>query len=111
MTHSFPTRRSSDLKADLAKKWIQYITSPEGQVKSANMAAYPCLIPSKKGWELLAKKTPEEAKRQRMLLNEPNVMDDIRSGRITYRQLPVQQSHEDWKIGRASCRERVCQYV
>src|SRR3546814_4617562 len=78
MTHSFPTRRSSDLKADLAKKWIQYITSPEGQVKSANMAAYPCLIPSKKGWELLAKKTPEEAKRQRMLLNEPNVMDDIR---------------------------------
>src|SRR3546814_5530522 len=46
------------------------------------MAAYPCLIPSKKGWELLAKKTPEEAKRQRMLLNEPNVMDDIRSGRI-----------------------------
>lgn len=94
-TESFSIGKGSK-KAELAKKWIQYITSPEGQVKSANMAAYPCLIPSKKGWELLAKKTPEEAKRQRMLLNESNVMDDIRAGRISYRQLPVQQSLEDW---------------
>jgi spermidine/putrescine transport system substrate-binding protein len=94
-TESFSIGKGS-AKADLAKKWIQYITSPDGQVKSANMAAYPCMIPSQKGWELLAQKTPEEAKRQRMLLNEPNVMDDIRSGRITYRQLPVQQSLEDW---------------
>jgi hypothetical protein len=30
---------------------------------------------SEKGWELLAKETPEEAKRQDMLLNESNVMD------------------------------------
>src|SRR3546814_11133060 len=58
-TESFSIGKGST-KADLAKKWIQYITSPEGQVKSANMAAYPCLIPSKKGWELLANKTPEE---------------------------------------------------
>src|SRR3546814_14299618 len=67
-TESFSIGKGST-KADLAKQWIQYITSPEGQVKSANMAAYPCLIPSKKGWELLAKKTPKEAKRTRMLLN------------------------------------------
>jgi len=83
-------------KADLAKKWIQYITSAKGQVKSANMAAYPALVPSKKGWELLASETPAEAKRQGMLLNESNVMDMIRAGRIKYRQLPVQQSLEDW---------------
>lgn len=94
-TESFSIGKGST-KADLAKKWIQYITSPEGQVKSATMAAYPCLIPSKPGWELLAKVNPEEAKRQRMLLNEPNVMDDIRSGLITYRQLPIQQSLEVW---------------
>ena len=31
-------------KADLAKKWIQYITSAKGQAKSAQMAAYPCLL-------------------------------------------------------------------
>ncbi|MFC5844998.1 MULTISPECIES: polyamine ABC transporter substrate-binding protein [Aminobacter] len=94
-TESFCIGKGST-KADLAKKWIQYITSAKGQVKSANMAAYPALIPSQKGWELLAKETPEEAKRQGMLLNESNVMDMIRNGRIKYRQLPVQQSLEDW---------------
>ncbi|HVK90395.1 MAG TPA: spermidine/putrescine ABC transporter substrate-binding protein [Mycoplana sp.] len=94
-TESFSIGKGSQ-KADLAKKWIQYITSAKGQVKSANMAAYPCLIPNKKGWELLAKETPEEAKRQGMLLNESNAMDLIRNGRIKYRQLPVQQSLEDW---------------
>ncbi|PWL18439.1 ABC transporter substrate-binding protein [Falsochrobactrum shanghaiense] len=94
-TESFSIGKGTT-KGDLAKKWIQYITSPKGQVKSANMAAYPCLIPNKKGWELLAKETPEEAKRQGMLLNEHNAMDLIRDGRIKYRQLPVQQSLEDW---------------
>ncbi|MBZ9799085.1 MULTISPECIES: extracellular solute-binding protein [unclassified Mesorhizobium] len=94
-TESFSIGKGSK-KADLAKKWIQYITSAKGQVKSANMVAYPCLIPNKKGWELLATETPAEAKRQGMLLNQSNVMDMIRDGRIKYRQLPVQQSLEDW---------------
>ena len=39
-TESFSIGKGSQ-KADLAKKWIQYITSAKGQVKSANMAAYP----------------------------------------------------------------------
>ena len=94
-TESFSIGKGSQ-KQDLARKWVQYITSPEGQVKSANMAAYPAMIPSKKGWELLAKETPEEAQRQRMELGKPNVMDDIRTGRIQFRQLPVQQSIEEW---------------
>lgn len=94
-TESFSIGKGSS-RADLAKKWIQYSTSAKGQVKSANMAAYPALIPNRKGWELLAKETPEEARRQGMLLNESNVMDLIRSGRIQYRQLPIQQSLEDW---------------
>lgn len=94
-TESFSIGKGSQ-KQDLARKWIQYITSPAGQVKSANMAAYPAMIPSQKGWELLAKETPEEARRQRMELGKPNVMDDIRSGRIQFRQLPVQQSIEEW---------------
>ena len=81
---------------DLAKKFIQYITSPEGQVKSAKMAAYPALIPSKKGWELLNRTDPAEAKRQGMVLGQRNVMDDIRDGRIKYRELPVQQSLDEW---------------
>jgi spermidine/putrescine transport system substrate-binding protein len=94
-TESFSIGKGSS-KADIARKWIQFITSAKGQVKSANMAAYPALIPNRKGWELLAKETPEEAKRQGMLLDQSNVMDLIRSGRIQYRQLPVQQSLEEW---------------
>ncbi|MBA8910924.1 MULTISPECIES: polyamine ABC transporter substrate-binding protein [Aminobacter] len=94
-TESFCIGKGST-KADLAKKWIQYITSAKGQVKSVNMAAYPAMVPNKKGWELLAEDFPAEAKRQGMLLNESNIMDLIRNGRIKFRQLPVQQSLEDW---------------
>ena len=95
-TESFSIGKGT-AKADLAKKWIQYITSPEGQVKSATMAAYPALIPNKDGWELLATEDPAEAKRQGMLLDDPNnAAELIRKGRIKYRQLPVQQSLEDW---------------
>jgi len=95
-TESFSIGKGSQ-KADLARKWIQYITSAKGQVKSANMKAYPCLIPNAKGWELMAQETPEEAKRQGMVLGQAgNAMDLIRTGRITYRQLPVQQDLETW---------------
>lgn len=95
-TESFCIGKGSK-KADLAKKWIQYITSARGQVKSVNMAAYPAMVPNKKGWELLAKEFPAEAKRQNMLLdNKSNAMDLIRNGRIKFRELPVQQSLEDW---------------
>ncbi|MDO5632381.1 MAG: spermidine/putrescine ABC transporter substrate-binding protein [Paracoccus sp. (in: a-proteobacteria)] len=94
-TESFSIGKGS-AKADLAKKWIQYITSARGQSKSAQMAAYPCLIPNQKGWEVLNQDNPDEARRQGMVPGESNVMDLIRSGRIHYRQLPVQQSLEAW---------------
>lgn len=80
----------------LAKKFIQYMTSAEGQAKSAAMDAYPALIPNPEGWKRLAKVNFEEAKRQNMLLDEYNVMDLIREGRISYRQLPAQQSLQEW---------------
>ena len=83
-------------KADLAKKWIQYITSAKGQAKSAQMAAYPALIPNKKGWEVLNADNPSEAKRQGMTKDAGNCIDMIRAGRIKYRQWPVQQSLEEW---------------
>lgn len=83
-------------KADLAKKWIQYITSAKGQVKSAEMVAYPALIPNQKGWELLNQVDPAEAKRQGMTKDAGNAMDMIRSGRIHYRQWPVQQDLGTW---------------
>lgn len=94
-TESFSIGKGSQ-KADLAKKWIQYITSAKGQAKSANMAAYPALIPNQKGWEVLNAENPAEAKRQGMVIGGANVMDLIRSGRIQYRQLPIQQDLETW---------------
>lgn len=94
-TESFSIGKGST-KVELAKKWIQYVTSAKGQVKSANMAAYPALIPSQKGWELLNKELPEEAARQGMVLGKSNVMDMIRSGQIHYRQLPIQQGLDEW---------------
>ena len=81
---------------ELAKKFIQYITSAQGQVKSSMMAAYPALSPIKSGWELLNEKFPEEAKRQGMLLSERNVRDDYKEGKIKFRSWPVNQSLEQW---------------
>lgn len=83
-------------KADLAKKWIQYITSAKGQAKSAQMAAYPALIPNAKGWEVLQAENPDEAKRQGMTKDAGNAMDMIRAGRIQFRQWPIQQDLETW---------------
>jgi spermidine/putrescine transport system substrate-binding protein len=94
-TESFSIGKGS-AKADLAKKWIQYVTSAKGQAKSANMAAYPAMVPNQKGWEVLNAENPAEAKRQNMVLGQSNAMDMIRSGRIQYRQLPIQQDLEMW---------------
>lgn len=83
-------------KAELATKFLQYMASPEGQVRAATMRAYPALIPNVEGWKLLAKVNHASAKYQNMLLDEYNVMNVIREGRIHNRQLPVQQSLQDW---------------
>ncbi|MTE01187.1 extracellular solute-binding protein [Paracoccus sp. YIM 132242] len=94
-TESFSIGKGS-AKADLAKAWIQYITSAKGQAKSAQMAAYPCIVPNQKGWEVLGAENPAEARRQGMVPGAGSAIDMIRTGRIQYRQLPVQQSLEDW---------------
>jgi spermidine/putrescine transport system substrate-binding protein len=72
------------------------MASPEGQVKAATMKAYPGLVPNVEGWKLLAKVNRVSAERQNMLLDEYNVMNVIREGRIHNRQLPVKQSLQDW---------------
>jgi spermidine/putrescine transport system substrate-binding protein len=83
-------------KPDLAKQFIQYMTSPEGQSRSARMPAYNASIPNKKGWARLAKDHPEAAKRLGLVLNGPNVMDAYDDGRIHIRRTPVQQPIETW---------------
>lgn len=94
-TESMSIIKSSP-KKELAKKLIQWTTSPKGQVLMATKPDNKKSIPSKAGWELLNKTLPDEAKLLRMELNAPNVMDEFRSKKIAYRQLPSNQSIEEW---------------
>jgi len=87
---------SGSSKQEMAKEFIQYMTSPEGQARSAVMPAYNASIPSRAGWEYLNANMPEDAKRLRMTFEDNNVMDDYAEGKINIRKTPVQQPIEDW---------------
>ncbi|MGB0843900.1 MAG: spermidine/putrescine ABC transporter substrate-binding protein, partial [Alphaproteobacteria bacterium] len=84
-------------KADLVKKFIQYMMSPDGQVKSAQMVAYPGFCVTKAGRAKLLEVDRKEAERTNQIDGNP---DDpialINDGRIHYRDIPKQQSLEDW---------------
>ena len=94
-TESMSIIADSD-KKDIAKAFIQYMTSPEGQRRSATMPAYNASIPSRAGWEKLNEEAPEEAKRLRMTFDARNVMDEYADGLIHIRKTPVQQDIETW---------------
>jgi spermidine/putrescine transport system substrate-binding protein len=83
-------------KRDMARKFIQYTTSPEGQVKMATKVDNKKSIPSIAGWKLLNETMPKEAEILRLQLDKPNVMDEYAAKKIQFRQLPSQQSIEDW---------------
>ena len=83
-------------KPELAKKLIQYMTSPEGNLRKALMKAYPTTATNRRAWENLNRDDPAEAKRSGMNLSSPNMIDDMRAGRVHIRRLPVRQSIEDW---------------
>ena len=88
---------STSRKKDIANKYIQYTLSPEGQVRSANMKAYPGFCVTESGMAALQKETPEEASRTGQIpgmANNPITL--INQGRIHYRDTPRQQSLEDW---------------
>jgi len=95
-TESYSIGKGST-KADLVVKFIQYMLSGPGQVRSAQMAAYPGMLPSKTGWKALQEANPAEAKRQGMMDGlDNNPLKLIREGRIFWRDIPKQQSLEDW---------------
>jgi spermidine/putrescine transport system substrate-binding protein len=83
-------------KPELAQKFIQYLTSPEGQWRLATKPAYYTAIPNKKGWGLLAEKDPESTDLLKLRLDKRNVMDEYAEGKISLRQIPVQQTIDDW---------------
>ena len=83
-------------KQDLAKKFIQYLTGPEGQWRVATKPSYNGSIPNKKGWDALNQNDPESAELMRHRFDKRNVMDEYKDGKIQLRKTPVQQSIDDW---------------
>ena len=86
----------STSKPELALKFLQYMASPEGQMRLAIKPAYSGSIPNKAGWKLLNEQHPDWAKLLHHELNGPNVMDEYKQGKIYIRDLPKQQSLEQW---------------
>ena len=80
----------------LAREYIKYATSPEGQVRTATLKSYAAAIPNKEGWKLLAERLPNWADQLRLHMDKHNVMDEYKEGKIFIRKLPKQQSIEDW---------------
>ena len=84
-------------KQQLAKEFIRYLVSPEGQRRLMLKSSYMASGPSKPAWELLNKENLKEAKMINMDLSAPNLLDDYRAGRILLRELPTHQSSEEWQ--------------
>ena len=88
---------STSTKKDLVREYIRYTMTPEGQVRSANMAAYPAFVVTGAGFKALGEQTPEEAARTGQVDGAPNnPISLIDQGRIHYRDTPKQQSLEEW---------------
>ncbi len=94
-TESFSIGRNSK-KAELARKFIQYMSGEAGQFRLANLNVFPAIIPSKKGWKKMIAERPDDARHLGMFTGDGNAVDMIRRGQIKIRKLPEQQSLEDW---------------
>jgi spermidine/putrescine transport system substrate-binding protein len=83
--------------AGVVNKYIQYMLSPKGQVRSAQMGAYPGFCVTRPGVEALRKANLVEAKRTGQIEGASNnPIKLIQEGRIHYRDIPHQQTLEDW---------------
>ena len=95
-TESYSIGKNSE-KVEEAKKFIQYMMSPAGQVKSAQMAAYPGFCVTKAGRAALIEADMAEAKRSHQIEGDPqDPITLIKEGRIHYRDIPQQQTLEEW---------------
>lgn len=84
-------------KHEVLNKFISYMLSPEGQVKSIQMAAYPGLSPLKSGWKAIQQANPAEAERSGLIEgHEQSPIRLLSEGRLFFRDIPRQQDLEDW---------------
>lgn len=81
---------------ELAKAFIRYALSAEGQVRTAILPAYQANIPSRAGWVLMGKEHPDWSKRLRQNLKGANILTQYHAGRVSIRKLPVQQPIKTW---------------
>lgn len=95
-TESYSIGKGSE-HAEISKTFIQYMLSPRGQVRSAQMAAYPGFCVTKGGQKALREANRAEAERTGQVDGAPNnPITLIEEGRVHYRDIPVRQSLEDW---------------
>lgn len=95
-TESYSIGKGSS-KQEIVNKFIQYMLSPAGQLKSIQMAAYPALSPTRSGWKAIQEANPAEAERSGLI--EGHAQSPIRllqEKRIFFRDIPRQQTLEDW---------------
>ncbi len=83
-------------KKDLARKFIQYTASPIGQVKQATKPGQQEEHPLHGRLEIAQRDHAEGSGNAPHDFTAPNVMDEYKAGKIAYRQLPKQQSIEEW---------------
>ncbi|MEM7694198.1 MAG: spermidine/putrescine ABC transporter substrate-binding protein [Pseudomonadota bacterium] len=95
-TESYSIGKGST-KQDIVNKFIQYMLSPRGQVRSIQMAAYPGLSPTKSGWKAIQEANPAEAERSGLITGHAqSPIKLLDEKRIFFRDIPQQQSLEDW---------------
>jgi spermidine/putrescine transport system substrate-binding protein len=82
---------------DLAIEFIRYLSSPEGQIRTITKQSYMAAGVSRPAWEQLNAEMPEEAEKVSMRLDQYNILDMLREGRIHFRELPGQQSLDVWQ--------------
>jgi len=82
---------------DLAIEFIRYLSSPEGQIRTATKQSYMAAAVNRRAWEQMNAEMPEEAEKVSMKLDQYNVLDMLREGRILVRRLPQQQSLDVWQ--------------
>lgn len=95
-TESYSIGRGTT-KHEIINKFIQYMLSPRGQLKSIQMAAYPGLSPLKSGWKAIQEANPAEAERSGLIEgHDQSPIRLLKEGRLFFRDIPRQQSLEDW---------------
>ena len=84
-------------KQEIITKFIQYMLSPAGQVRSIQMAAYPGLSPTKSGWKAIQEANPAEAERSGLIEgHDQSPIKLLAEKRLFFRDIPREQSLEDW---------------